>query len=131
MTSSGGKIDNLEKVIIKLSEDFKSLEDKQITVLQRHIEVSAATTIAAFKKELGEIHEALILISNAIKACDCNKKVIKVFEDKLGKIPEGVLISPKPAASLPAPTGMARDDKSPTGLKPATISTFVYTPRPL
>jgi len=123
-----GKIDNLEKVILKLSDDFKTLEDRQVHVLQRHIETSSATVIAAFKKELEDIHQTLLIIADAIKACECNKEIIKIFNERLGKLPESIPSSSRP--ELPSPTGMTKDGRSPTGLKPATISSFVYTSRP-
>nr|TKS00125.1 hypothetical protein D5086_0000186060 [Populus alba] len=131
-----GKIDGLEKVITKLAEDFKLLEDKQITVLQRHVETSAASIIAALRKDLDEIKKSLLIMTdainycaNSIKACECNKEILAAFEKKLGSIPTAPPIeSPQPTRS---PTiGMAKDDKSPSGLKPAVISAFTYIPRP-
>lgn len=128
-----GKIDSLEKVITKLAEDFKLLEDKQITVLQRHVETSAASIIAALRKDLDEIKKSLLIMTdainycaNSIKACECNKEILAAFEKKLGSVPTASPIeSPQP------PTlGMAKDDKSPSGLKPAVISAFTYIPRP-
>ena len=36
MTSREGKIDNVEKIVLRLADDFKSLEEKQLSTLQRH-----------------------------------------------------------------------------------------------
>jgi hypothetical protein len=130
MTSREGKIDNVEKIVLRLADDFKSLEEKQLSTLQRHIETSAATIIAAYKKDLEEIHKSLLIIADAIKACECNKKIIKIINDRIGALPTAAPISPT-QAKLPSPTGMARDDRSPTGLSPAMVTKFVYTPRPL
>jgi len=79
MTSREGKIDNVERIVLRLESDFKSLEEKQLSILQRHIETSAATVIAAYKKDLEEIHKSLLIIADAIKACDCNKEMISSF----------------------------------------------------
>ncbi|KAG6742031.1 hypothetical protein POTOM_055315 [Populus tomentosa] len=133
---SSGKIDGLEKVINKLAEDFKSLEDKQINVLQRHIETSAASIIAALRKDLEEIKKSLLIMTdainycaNSIKACECNKEILAAFEKRLGGIPTAPPIDSSQTTKTPN-IGMAKDDKSPTGLKPATISAFSYIPRP-
>ena len=81
----------------------------------KDIETSAATIIAAYKKDLEEIHKSLLIIADAIKACECNKKIIKIINDRIGALPTAAPISPT-QAKLPSPTGMARDDRSPTGL---------------
>ncbi|KAG6776217.1 hypothetical protein POTOM_019723 [Populus tomentosa] len=102
-----GKIDGLEKVITKLAEDFKLLEDKQITVLQRHVETSAASIIAALRKDLDEIKKSLLIMTDAInycanniKTCECNKEILAAFEKKLGSIPTAPpLESPQPSKS--------------------------------
>lgn len=128
-----GKIDGLERTINKLAEDFKSLEDKQISVLQRHIETSAASIIAALKKDQEEIKQSLLIMTSAIKgcvdkisACECNKELLEAFEKRLSSVPTATPVGPTTIPSI----GMARDEKSPTGLKPATISSFTYIPRP-
>jgi hypothetical protein len=128
MTSREGKIDNVERIVLRLESDFKSLEEKQLSILQRHIETSAATVIAAYKKDLEEIHKSLLIIADAIKACDCNKEIIKTLNDKIGTLPTTVPLSPS-QATQPSSIGMARDDRSLTGLSPAVVNKFVYTPR--
>jgi hypothetical protein len=130
MASQSGKIDNLERVIIKLSEDFKGLEARQIDVLKSHIETSATTVIATLKDEIIEIQKVLLSMIDLIKSCEYNKEITKLFEEKLGKIPEGTPVStPGTPTHLPK-VKMAKDDKSPTGLKPATISNFTCIPKP-
>jgi hypothetical protein len=34
MTSREGKIDNVEKIVLRLADDFKSLEEKQLSTFQ-------------------------------------------------------------------------------------------------
>jgi len=36
MTSREGKIDNVERIVLRLESDFKSLEANQLSILQRH-----------------------------------------------------------------------------------------------
>jgi len=129
--SNQGKIDRLEKVILDLADSFKSIEDRQQDVIKSHIETSAATTIAALRKHLEEIEKSLLVIADAIKACDCNKEIISLFKEYLGKIPEGLPVSPGIPKSIPAlePTGTARDTRAPTGYVPTTISSFTYIPK--
>jgi hypothetical protein len=65
MASNQGKIDRLEKVILDLAESFKTIEDRQQDMIRNHIETSAATIIAAFRKQLEEIEKSLLIIAEA------------------------------------------------------------------
>jgi hypothetical protein len=131
-SSNQGKIDRLEKVILDLADNFKSIEDRQQDMIRNHIETSAATIIAALRKQLDEIEKSLLIIADAIKACDCNKEILSLFEKHLGKLPEGLPVSPTEVPkTIPAlgPTGTARDTRAPTGYVPTTISSFTYIPK--
>jgi hypothetical protein len=92
---------------------------------------SAATIIAALRKQLEEIEKSLLVIADAIRACDCNKEILSLFEKHLGKLPEGLPVSPRAPKTIPAlePTGTARDTRAPTGYVPTTISSFTYIPK--
>ena len=130
MTSNQGKIDRLEKVILDLADSFKTIEDRQQDMIRHHIETSAATIIAALRKHLEEIEKSLLIMTDAIRACECNKEILALFEKHLGKLPEGVPVvlpteSPKTIPSI----GTARDTRSPTGHIPSTISSFTYIPK--
>ena len=70
--SNQGKIDKLEKVILDLADSFKTIEDRQQDMIRHHIETSAATIIAALRKHLEEIEQSLLIMTEAIKACECN-----------------------------------------------------------
>jgi len=131
MTSNQGKIDRLEKVILDLADSFKSIEDRQQDVIKSHIETSAATTIAALRKYLEEIEKSLLVIADAIKACDCNKEIITLFKEYLGKLPEGLPVSPGTPKPIPTlePTGTSRDTRAPTGYVPTNITSFTYIPK--
>jgi hypothetical protein len=67
--SNQGKIDKLEKVILDLADSFKTIEDRQQDMI---IETSGATIIAALRKHLEEIEQSLLIMTEAIKACECN-----------------------------------------------------------
>ena len=131
MTSNQGKIDRLEKVILDLADSFKSIEDRQQDMIKNLIETSAATIIAALRKQLEEIEKSLLVIADAIRACDCNKEILSLFEKHLGKIPEGLPVFPGTPKTIPAlePTGTARDTRAPIGYVPTTISSFTYVPK--
>lgn len=132
MTSNQGKIDRLEKVILDLADSFKTIEDRQQDMIRHHIETSAATIIVALRKQLDEIEKSLLIIADAIKACECNKEILSLFEKHLGKLPEGIPVTPTetPKTTIPAiGTGTARDTRSPTGYIPSTISSFKYIPK--
>jgi hypothetical protein len=129
MASNQGKIDRLEKVILDLAESFKTIEDRQQDMIRNHIETSAATIIAAFRKQLEEIEKSLLIIAEAIKACECNKEILSLFEKHLGKLPEGIPVTPIAEPKTIPTIGTARDTRSPTGFIPATISSFTYIPK--
>ena len=123
--SNQGKIDRLEKVIVDLADGFKTIEERQNDMIKHHIETSATTIIASLRKDLEEIHSALIIMTEAIKACECNKEIMTLF----GKLPEGNPVSPTESSKTIPTIGTTRDNKFPTGLKPATISSFTYIPK--
>ena len=127
--SNQGKIDKLEKVILDLADSFKTIEDRQQDMIRHHIETSTATIIAALRKHLEEIEQSLLIMTEAIKACECNKEIISLFEKHLGKLPEGIPVAPTETPKTIPTIGTTRDNKSSTGFKPATISTFTYVPK--
>ena len=102
--SNQGKIDRLEKVILDLADSFKTIEDRQQDVIRHHIETSAATIIAALRKHLEEIEKSLLIIADAVKACECNKEIISLFEKHLGKLPEGIPVTPTTESPKTIPT---------------------------
>jgi hypothetical protein len=119
--SNQGKIDKLEKVILDLADSFKTIEDRQQDMIRHHIETSAATIIAALRKHLEEIEQSLLIMTEAI---------ISLFEKHLGKLPEGIPVAPTTDTPKTIPTiGTTKDSKSPTGFKPATISSYTYIPK--
>ena len=56
-------------------------------------------------------------------------KIISLFEKHLGKLLEGIPVTLTESPKTIPTIGTTKDNKSPTGLKPATISSFTYVPR--
>ena len=81
-------------------------------MIKHHIETSAATIIAALRKELEEIHNALLIMTDAIKACECNKEIISLFEKHLGKLSEGIPVTPTESPKTIPTIGTSKDNKS-------------------